>query len=93
MVNDMIDDILVEREATHGSFESQANLARALKDAFWENISTHLEDDQSEAIDMILHKIARIGSGNPDFLDHWVDIIGYATLVKNRLEKNGRRKA
>ena len=36
---------------------------------------------------MILHKIARIGCGNAQFIDHWRDIVGYATLVINELEE------
>jgi hypothetical protein len=35
---------------------------------------------------MIVHKISRIVNGNPDKVDHWVDIAGYATLVADRLE-------
>lgn len=38
-----------------------------------------------EAIEMIFHKIGRIGAGNPNFVDHWEDIAGYATLVAQRL--------
>jgi hypothetical protein len=39
---------------------------------------------QREALDMILHKIARIVNGNPNETDHWHDIAGYATLVEQR---------
>ena len=35
---------------------------------------------------MILHKIARIGCGNPEFIDHWQDIIGYAQLIINGIK-------
>lgn len=31
---------------------------------------------------MILHKIARIMNGDPDHIDHWHDIAGYATLIE-----------
>ena len=43
---------------------------------------------QAEAMDMIIHKIGRIINGNPDVVDHWLDIAGYAQLVADRL--NGR---
>lgn len=42
-----------------------------------------------EALEMIAHKIARICNGDPNYADNWVDIAGYATLVANRLEKEG----
>lgn len=35
---------------------------------------------------MILNKLVR-ALASPNKLDHWVDIIGYATLVKRELEK------
>jgi len=44
-----------------------------------------MSGDQQEAIDMILHKIARIVNGNPNYKDSWTDIIGYATLIERRL--------
>jgi hypothetical protein len=34
---------------------------------------------------MIIHKIGRIVTGNPDVPDHWLDIEGYARLVRDRL--------
>lgn len=46
-----------------------------------------LDDDQHEAIEMILHKLARILNGDPSYADSWIDIAGYATLVSNRLEQ------
>ena len=43
-------------------------------------------DDQWEALEMIVHKIGRIVNGNPDKVDHWTDIAGYAKLIADRLE-------
>ena len=36
------------------------------------------------------HKLGRIINGNPDKVDHWTDIAGYAKLVADRLEGNVR---
>jgi hypothetical protein len=47
-------------------------------------------DDQWEALEMIVHKMGRIVNGNPDEVDHWVDIAGYATLVADRLQGRER---
>jgi hypothetical protein len=35
---------------------------------------------------MICHKMARIMNGDPNYVDSWADIAGYATLVANRLK-------
>ena len=47
----------------------------------WETLSF----DAAEALDMIQHKIARILNGDPNYIDSWTDIIGYARLVEKRL--------
>lgn len=38
-----------------------------------------------ESLDMILHKISRILSGDPCTKDHWADIAGYARLIADKL--------
>lgn len=80
-----INNILEERVLTHGNFEEVADLDVELFSTFNTYSQSNLDNYQHCAIKMILHKIARIGCGNPDFKDHWQDIIGYATLVLNRL--------
>jgi hypothetical protein len=54
-----------------------------LKTVFYKYFNVHNWHDDPvvrEAIDMILHKLARIAAGNPYFEDHWKDIAGYASL-------------
>ena len=80
-----INEILSTRAITHGDFKEQALIARMLKNVFWRT-NNALTFTQGEAIDMILHKIARIGAGNPNEIDHWRDIAGYALLVVKELE-------
>ena len=90
-LNDSIDAILNERAKTHGDFKNQAFLSQLLKRNFSLNRKSNLIETQKEAIDMILHKIARIGAGNPNEVDHWRDIAGYATLVAKELnDEQGR---
>ncbi len=36
---------------------------------------------------MIAHKIASILAGDPNEIDHWRDIAGYATLIVKELER------
>lgn len=83
-----IERTLTEREGVHGNFEDNARISQWLKDMFrgqrgW----PVLNRVQSEALDMIAGKIGRILSGDPNHIDHWHDIAGYATLVVKGLEK------
>jgi hypothetical protein len=83
-----VNAILAERGKTHGEFVTHAKISQDLKFIIQnQNVEkwNSLHDDQKEALDMIAHKIARILNGNADYLDHWADIAGYATLVANRL--------
>jgi hypothetical protein len=78
-----IDEILNEREKTHGDFEDVARVSQEIKDCF---VRPDTSTSQDEALDMIANKIARICCGNPNEVDHWRDIAGYATLVVRELE-------
>lgn len=79
--------ILAERGSRYGSFEGHAALTQSLKSRFVTlSCSFHkMSASQKEAIDMIFHKIGRIGNGDPNYLDSWVDIVGYAQLVVDEL--------
>lgn len=83
----IIEQTLAEREARYGNFAKNAALAQAIKAAFaagerWQTLSV----DESEALEMIARKVARIVNGGAaDYPDSWLDIAGYATLVANRL--------
>lgn len=77
-----VNEVLAERQTTHGNYEDHAYMAQLLKAAVRGGVKYHmLTDMERESLDMILHKIGRVLSGNPHFKDHWVDIAGYATLI------------
>lgn len=83
-----IQAILDERQQTHGDFTDNARVMQELKEVCrgapnW----GRLTPVQREGLDMIMHKVGRILSGNPDYPDHWDDIQGYARCVSERLEK------
>lgn len=83
-----VDQTIDERGSRYGKFVNQAELAQKLKDACVVHAMKHereMEADQWEAIEMILHKIARIINGDPNYADSWHDIGGYAKLVEDRL--------
>lgn len=82
-----IHDVLHERGTRYGDFLNQAQIARELKRAIHPCTNwLLLEADQEEALDMFCVKIARIMNGDPNYIDNWRDIAGYATLVADRLE-------
>lgn len=88
-----VDEILNARAKNYGKFIEGAEIMQMTKRLvhnYIEQRGTAMAFDQLEAIDMIIHKLGRIINGNPDHLDNWVDIAGYATLVVDRL--NGRTR-
>ena len=83
-----MNNILEEREKTHGSFITTAAKAQQLKDAMrgGKNLE-ELDDMQREALQMIATKIARILEGCHDEVDHWRDLSGYSQLVVRELDR------
>ena len=89
MTDDITTDILKDRGQKYGPFTGHAEITQALKRVMrtspgWKGWA-RLEDDQKEALDMIAHKIGRILNGDPNYIDSWDDIAGYARLVADRL--------
>lgn len=82
-----VNKTLAERGNRYGDFAGHAQITQQIKRAMAEgrNWST-LPDDMKEALEMIAHKIGRILNGDPEYIDSWHDIIGYARLVEKRLE-------
>jgi hypothetical protein len=86
----MIDKILDERGKRYGKFVDVARATSAIQEAVFEQMELDklntLAPDQTVALDMICHKLARIAIGDPDYVDNWIDIAGYAQLVADRLQ-------
>ena len=88
-----IDETLDARAQDYGKFKDGAALMQGIKRLLADHARMHnktFADDQWEALEMIVHKIGRIVNGNPDKVDHWVDIAGYAKLIADRLQGNAR---
>jgi hypothetical protein len=90
--SDSIDSTLAQRGTRYGSFKDHAQLAQDLKytlakRGFYEG-TDKFNSVHRESMDMILHKIARIVNGDPNYDDSWRDIAGYAQLVVDIL--NGK---
>lgn len=83
-----LDKLLGSRAKVYGKFADNARLAQALKRTMADHaqeMSRDFTDDQWEALEMIATKISRIVNGDPDSVDQWDDIAGYAKLIADRL--------
>lgn len=78
---------LETRATTYGKFENLAKVSQSLKTAMFDTLEVRsfLAPDQREALEMIASKIARIINGDPNCVDSWHDIGGYAQLIADRL--------
>jgi hypothetical protein len=81
-----IDATLNERGKRYGSFVGHAAITQDLKASMrrtkgWDRLS----ETQTEALEMIAHKIGRILNGDPDYDDSWRDIAGYSELIVKEL--------
>ena len=81
-----VEAITAERGEQYGDFTDQAHIAQDLKDYMrlmpgW----AYLQPHQRESLDMIQHKISRILNGDPNIVDSWADIAGYAHIIAIRI--------
>ncbi len=84
-----VNTLLQERALQYGTFVSLAKTAQEFKSVLYRELGSRnkrLADDQSEALDMIMTKIARVINGDANHVDTWNDIAGYAKLVAERLQ-------
>lgn len=81
-----IQALLDERGRNYGDFAIQAQTAQLLKKTLREAPNwREMPPDMREALDMSMVKISRIVCGNHQHADSWRDLVGYVTLVSNRL--------
>ena len=85
-----INDTLAERGARYGSFIDHAAIVQNIMTIMttldgWKR----LKPDQKQSLTVIADKIGRILNGDPDYVDNWHDIQGYAKLVEDRLLVQG----
>lgn len=79
---------LAERGSRYGDFTDHARVTMGLCDVVRNDPASKynaMTPDKRLAIDVILNKIARACTGDPEYDDNWHDIIGYAKLVEERL--------
>lgn len=84
-----ITNTLTERGNRYGSFADHALLAQSFKRVMeTSNSFPSLAPYHRQALEVIFDKIARILNGDPNYVDNWHDIQGYAKLVEDILQEN-----
>jgi len=83
----ILDAMLDDRRSRYGDFASLSRLSQRMKEPMrlhegWSRMDSY----QREALEMILHKVARIVNGDPNYDDSWTDIIGYTQRVIEQLK-------
>ena len=78
----MIEEVLEKRQTTYGSFTKNAEVSQMLKYFMTQGTNyKQMPVAHREALEMIVHKIARIVNGDFNYIDNWIDICGYSQLV------------
>ena len=82
-----IEKTLEQRSERYGEFKDVAETTYQLQEALRRSQSKTMTSSQIIALDMICNKIARIVNGDPNYVDNWHDIAGYATLIEKELRE------
>lgn len=79
--------VIEERKKIYGDFKDIAKLSQDIKLMMYKAYNDE-EPVVCEGLDMIIHKLARIGSTEDGYknLDSWKDLAAYAKLVHDYLE-------
>lgn len=83
-----INEILNQRESTHGSYADVAWLSQTMKNTLRSHSNwAFLGAPMAQSLDLQCDKMARIVAGLATEKDHWIDIQGYAQLALREIEK------
>jgi len=78
--------VLEDRKKIYGDFEDVAEISQKLKSVMF-NVYEHADPTVREALDMILHKLARTASTKDGWkvIDNVTDIVGYGRLWEKHI--------
>ena len=81
-------DTITARDSVYGPFKVHSKAEQDIKAAVVSQPGwVALNDVQKSALEMIIHKTARILNGSADYDDNWHDIAGYATLAEREIHE------
>lgn len=87
---DEIRATLNQRGANYGTFLENASISESLMEIIRSQPGyAKFKPDQRAATWIIMQKLSRALSGNPEYDDNWRDIAGYAQLIVDRLNGTG----
>jgi len=79
-------DDLIKDRSVYGNYNTHVN--QKINDIMRTGFSwSKLTDPQKTSLEMISLKVSRVLNGDPNDVDHWKDIAGYAELIVKELEK------
>ncbi len=82
-----VDKTLEERGKVYGKYRDHAYIADNIRYAMLESPNwRRIDAEKRHSLIVIADKIGRILSGDPNHIDSWHDIIGYARLIEVDLE-------
>ncbi len=88
MVKTDMELILADRGEKYGDFSELARISQNIKTAMEDSPNwLHLSPDKKAALTMVTLKLGRILNGDAEYIDNYVDICGYVTLIIRNLEK------
>lgn len=91
MPDTKIEDTLAERGQRYGDFTDHAQMSddlqrRCERSPNWDKLPAW----QRWGLRIILDKVARMLTGDPDYVDNAHDMVGYSKLIEDRLLKKER---
>jgi hypothetical protein len=82
-----VDKVLKERGSRYGEFHNLARISKKIKDMYYMDQKRNVTPAMDEAMEMIIHKLARIINGDPYYKDNLIDIQGYCQLYLDELDR------
>lgn len=77
---------LIKDRSVYGNYNTHVN--QKINDIMRTGFAwSKLTDPQKTSLEMISLKVSRVLNGDPNDVDHWKDIAGYAELIVKELEK------
>jgi hypothetical protein len=87
------DDLLSEREITHGHYEQVAKIEQGLKAIIRAGPNWNkMEPCAQSSLEHWCTKVARALCGQWDYIDHWDDMSGYRKLTHDILQKKAANR-
>lgn len=81
-----IESTLSKRQIQYGCYEDVAQVTQQILAALRIGNYDKLPAPMKESLHMIASKMARIVNGDPEYLDNWHDIGGYAKLIEKLIK-------